>query len=79
MTLKTTFVGLACAALLLGACAEKPQTAQTRKSDGQPWAGAPGDPYTVSGWKPGDQASWEQQMRTRAQGQNEYSRATTTQ
>jgi hypothetical protein len=78
MTVKT-FVGLACAAMLLSACGEKPQTAQTRKSDSQAWAGAPGDPYAVPGWKAGDQASWEQQMRARAQGQNEYSRATTTQ
>ena len=78
MSLKTV-VGLTCAAALLCACSEKPQTAQTRKSDSQPWAGAPGDPYVASGWKAGDQASWEQQMRNRAQGQNEYSRATTTQ
>lgn len=74
MTLKTV-TGLACAAVLLVACGEAPQTAGTRKSDAQAWAGAPGDPYVASGWKPGDQASWEEQMRNRAQGQNEYSRA----
>jgi hypothetical protein len=78
MTLKTT-AGLLCLVTLLAACGEKPQTAQTRKADSQPWAGAAGDPYSVSGWKAGDQASWEEQMRTRAQGQNEYSRATKTQ
>ena len=74
MSLKTA-AGLVCAVTLLVACGEKPQTAHTRKSDSQPWAGAPGDPYVASGWKPGDQASWEEQMRNRAQGQNEYSRA----
>jgi hypothetical protein len=78
MSLKIA-AGLFCAVALLSACGEKPQTAQTRKSDSQAWAGAPGDPYSVPGWKAGDQASWEQQMRLRAQGQNEYSRATTTQ
>lgn len=78
MSLKI-LAGLACTAILLAACSEKPQTAGTRKADGQAWAGAPGDPYVASGWKPGDQASWEEQMRKRAQGQNEYSRATTTQ
>lgn len=78
MSLKIA-AGLFCAVVFLSACGEKPQTAQTRKSDSQAWAGAPGDPYAVPGWKAGDQASWEQQMRARAQGQNEYSRATTTQ
>jgi len=76
MSLKTT-VALLGLVTLLAACSEKPQTAHTRKSDSQAWSGAPGDPYSVPGWKAGDQASWEQQMRTRAQGQNEYSRATT--
>lgn len=74
MSLKTV-TGLACAVTLLVACGEAPQTAGTRKADNQAWAGAPGDPYVASGWKPGDQASWEEQMRKRAQGQNEYSRA----
>lgn len=76
MSLKTV-AGLVCIVALLAACSEKPQTADMRKSDSQPWAGAPGDPYVASGWKPGDQASWEEQMRKRAQGQNEYSRAST--
>ncbi len=30
--------------------------------------------YAAPGWKGGDQASWEEQMRKRAQGQNEYTR-----
>ena len=75
MTLKTTVVVTALALALVG-CAEKAQTAQTRKSDSKPWDGSTTNEFTVSGWKAGDQASWEQQMRTRAQGQNEYSRAT---
>jgi len=74
MSLKNV-VMLVALAITLAACAEKPQTAQTRKSDAKPWEGAPGDPYSVTGWKAGDQKSWEEQMRIRAQGQNEYSRA----
>ena len=62
----------ACA--LLGACTEKPQTNGTRKADTQAWQGT-NDGYSAPGWKAGDAASWEQQMKTRAQGQNEYSRA----
>jgi hypothetical protein len=30
--------------------------------------------YTEPGWKAGDAQSWDEQMRRRAQGQNEYSR-----
>jgi len=60
----------------LAACGEKPQTAQpaAKKSDGKAWDGAQ-NAYVAEGWKAGDQASWETQMRLRAQGQNEYSRA----
>jgi hypothetical protein len=62
------------AALVLGACGEKAQTASPRKSDGKPWD-ASQNAFVAEGWKAGDQASWEQQMRQRAQNQNEYSRA----
>ena len=62
------------ATLGLAACAEKPQTATAKTPDSPPWQGAQ-DGYVASGWKPGDKASWEEQMKTRSQGQNEYSRA----
>jgi len=67
-------LGCLAAALLLTACAEKAQTAGTRKSDGKPWEG-PQSSFTAADWKAGDAASWEQQLRKRSQGQNEYSRA----
>jgi hypothetical protein len=61
----------------LAACTEKPQTAGGRKADSQIWvAGSPG--YVAPGWKAGDQASWQEQMRARAQNQNEYTRAVPT-
>lgn len=60
--------------LAMAACGEKPQTAdKQRKTDAHAFEGA-ASAYTASGWKPGDAPSWEQQMKTRAQGQNEYSR-----
>ena len=62
------------AALMLAACSEKPQTTTARKADDKPWDGA-ATAYTAQGYKGTDQAAWEQQMRQRAQGQNEYSRA----
>ena len=68
---------LACAVaacLGLAACSEKPQTASVRKADSRAFQG-PDDGYAAPGWKIGDEASWEAQMKNRAQGQNEYSRA----
>jgi hypothetical protein len=59
--------------LALAACGEKAQTA-ARKSDALASSGA-NAAYTAPGWKAGDQASWEAQMRSRSQNQNEYSRA----
>jgi hypothetical protein len=64
-----------CAAIALSACGEKAQTAGgKRKADVPPWQGAPDSSSVAAGWKAGDEASWEQQIRNRAQGQNEYAR-----
>ncbi len=60
----------------LAACGEKPQTSGTRKADLSPVQGTADVAYTAPGWKAGDAASWEAQMKARAQfGQNEYSRS----
>ena len=65
----------AAATLALSACTETPQTAGTREVDDKAWqAGKNG--FVAPGWKAGDQASWEEQMRSRATGQNEYARTT---
>ena len=69
-----TTLGALASALLLSACAEKPQTAATKKLDAMPWDGSQ-TVFAASGWKAGDRASWEEQLKTRSQGQNEYSRA----
>jgi hypothetical protein len=67
-----------CMVLALGACGEKPQTlADQRKPDAPAWKGAPGSLSVAEGWKAGDQASWDQQIRNRAQVQNEYVRVGT--
>ena len=67
-------LGALASALLLSACAEKPQTAATKKLDTLPWDGSQ-TAFAAPGWKAGDRASWEEQLKTRSQGQNEYSRA----
>ena len=68
-------VGCVCLACSLTAC-EKQSESRVRKSDVPAWQGSSGpSAYTANGWKAGDETSWDQQMRSRAQGQNEYSRA----
>jgi uncharacterized membrane protein len=69
---KSSTLALLALAALLGACAEKAQTA-TRKSDAVASSGA-NPAYAAPGWKSGDQSSWEAQIRNRGQNQNEYSR-----
>ena len=65
---------IAAAALVLAGCAEREQTATGIKSDTAPFSGT-SKPYVAQGWKPGDKASWEAQLKTRAiQGQNEYAK-----
>ena len=73
---RAPLLGLLAAAALLGACAEKPQTAATKQHDDKPWAGLAAGQHADAGFKAGDQAAWEEQLRTRTQrGQNEYTRA----
>lgn len=72
--LTVVFAATAALAVLPG-CSERPQAGATaRKSDVRPHEGA-NAAFAAPGWKAGDAQSWEQQMRTRAQAQNEYSRS----
>ena len=74
MIMRST-IALAMMAVAVAGCGEKPQTATTqKKSDAKAWEGAQGG-NVAAGWTPGDKASWEDQMRARAQNQNEYSRS----
>ena len=73
------FVSAAVAAgLALAGCGEKQQamTGAGKKSDPAPWvASSSANPaYTAPGWKAGDKAVWEEQMRQRNQAQNDYVR-----
>jgi hypothetical protein len=62
------------AILAQAGCGEKAQTATERKVDTKIWSGTD-NAFAASGWKTGDQAAWEEQMRNRAQAQNDYARA----
>ena len=83
--MKRAFFITSCAlALVLAGCGEKPQTnAEGVKHDAPAWSGTAngahkeggGTAFTASGWKVGDKAAWEAQIKTRGQnGQNEYNR-----
>lgn len=62
----------------LAGCGEKPQTLGGVKNDVPAYQGAD-NKFVAPGWKPGDKASWEQDLKTRAQNsQNEYSRIAVT-
>jgi hypothetical protein len=63
------------AAVSLSACGDKPQNLTGVKGDSPPSAGVGASQYVVPGWKAGDKTAWEQQLRTRAQGQNDYAKS----
>jgi hypothetical protein len=67
---------LAFAAAALAGCAERDQTAEGIKSDGQLFQGTNRQPpYMAQGWKPGDRNAWEQHLKVRTvQGQNDYAK-----
>ena len=56
----------------LGACGERPQEGAGRQIRGSEpaWQG-PATAFTVPGWTVGDRNSWQAQLQTRAQAQNE--------
>jgi hypothetical protein len=69
-------IAAALLSLALGACGEKPQTIDqpARRADADAWAvsQAAHPAYAAPGWKGGDKAAWEQQIRQRNQAQNDY-------
>ena len=69
---------VAVGALALAGCGEKKQsmTGAGKKSDPAPWVvGSGANPaFAATGWKGGDKAAWEEQMRQRNQAQNDYVR-----
>lgn len=70
--MKRTLLLMVLLTAALAACGERDQSlAAGRKADTKPWQAAQ-TPYTVKGWTAGDKTTWETQMRTRNQTQNEY-------
>ena len=80
MNARLIMIGAAAAALSgLAACGDRPQELGAKHVKADKPAHAGGDAqFTAAGWSAGDRAGWEQQIRTRGQGQNEYSRSAPT-
>jgi hypothetical protein len=67
---------LVTAALALSACGEKPQDKTGVRSDQPAQAGTGVAAFTEPGWKAGDQASWSNHLKARANyGMNDHQRA----
>ena len=70
--------GLGAVLIALAACTEKPQGLgdSGRKVDAAAWSANDGAKpgFAASGWKGGDKAAWEAQLRARNQAQNDYVR-----
>ena len=63
--------------LALAGCAEREQTVASspeRKADTPSWQ-SDSTAFAATGYKPGDRGAWEQQLRDRAQAQNDYAAA----
>jgi hypothetical protein len=74
MSVRLAMIGAALLGLTaLAGCGEKPQGMGGVKSDTPPYQGT-GMAYTLPGWKAGDKTSWEQQLKTRAQAQNDHAK-----
>ncbi|MEZ5662410.1 MAG: hypothetical protein R3E94_02635 [Burkholderiaceae bacterium] len=72
-----TLASLLLAGLVFSACGERPQDMQGQgiKSDAASYMGVGQSPFVQGNWKQGDRASWEQQLKSRAQySQNDYAR-----
>ena len=68
-------LGLLASASVLSACGEKPKETTGVRQDTAPYAGVGKSQYQQPGWTVGDKASWEQQLKARAQyGMNDYTR-----
>ena len=65
---------LIAAMAVLAACTEKPQTLGSGARQDAPAFQGTGMAFSAPGWKPGDKTSWEQQLKTRTQNQNDYTR-----
>jgi len=73
---KILFLFAVTAVLTLSACGEKPQDHAGIRSDQPAAAGTGVAAFTADGWKAGDQASWSNHLKARANyGMNDHLRA----
>ncbi|MBE7419457.1 MAG: hypothetical protein HS128_17265 [Ideonella sp.] len=74
ISMRITALTLCIGALALTACGEKLAGA-AKKADTSAFQGSGGPAsFVASGWKAGDRAAWEKEVRVRTEHQNEYVR-----
>jgi len=69
-----TMIVAAAAVLALAACGERVQTMPVggaKNADSPPWQ-ITDNGYVAPGWTPGNESSWDAQIKKRAQAQNDY-------
>jgi hypothetical protein len=60
---------------LLAACSDPGNRAPgVNAPQGKSWQAPENSGYVAPGWTSGDERSWDEQLRRRAQNQNEYTR-----
>lgn len=68
------FLVIAASMMVLAGCGEFDQSTDASPSypnDTPPWQGTK-NPHVVQGWTAGDKVTWEKQLRSRIQAQDEY-------
>lgn len=74
ISMRITALALCIGALALSGCGEKTAGA-AKKSDTAAFQGSGGPAsFVAGGWKAGDRTAWENEMRARAEHQNDYVR-----
>ena len=72
MIKKISLVALIVTSFVLTACSEKPQGVVPAKKGDEKSNVAADNNYVVKGWASGDADSWEKQLKTRSQNQDDY-------
>jgi hypothetical protein len=75
MIRKLMTLGVVAAAFTLSACSEVPQGVVGGKKPDEKAYVAADNKFVVSGWKSGDPVTWENQLKVRSQGQDDYTKA----
>lgn len=75
MIRKILTLSVVASAFTLTACSELPQGVMEAKKPDEKAYVAADNKFVVTGWKSGDPVTWENQLKVRSQGQDDYTKA----